>query len=216
MAARQNSGCTQIVLAVLGLVGVVLTGVFAIGAAVIGREDIPLPFINRPAVEQPIAPASNVAPNNAPASSSSSNTNTNEPSTSGPVRYQVYLQGFIVDNVSGASAAYEMDLTAEGNSAENRSVFTGDTVTSLYDNAGTLYTRETEVKGEFNSGVLSYNDANVIYEDFLPGGLSWCVLSATAYAQNPQGTEFVGIYSSANPPCSGTISLQVMSQNPLP
>jgi hypothetical protein len=213
---QKGCGCSsQVMVAVIGLLGVILTGVFGLAGALIGREDIPIPFLTQ---ETPPTITSTLL--NPPSQGSNAGNNNTIPPTSIPtqnsVRSHMVLDGFTSDNATGAIAGYRIEIDAEGITGGTRSTFTGLSTTTVQDGLGQLYYRQAYIAGEFNSGVLSLYDTGILSEDFLPSGALWCYLSIYAPAADAQGSAFIGTYESQTPPCFGQVNLQVISQTQMP
>lgn len=167
---QKGNGCSsQVIVAVIGLIGIIVTGVFGLAGAIISREDIPLPFLsslNNPTPLPTTPPDTNSQGSNDPP--------TVIPNTSVPdrstIRSHMVLDGFTADTNSGATASYRLEIDAEGVVGSNYSGFSGLSTTVIQDVFGQFYTRQAYVEGDFNSGVLSLYDTGVLSEDFLPSG----------------------------------------------
>lgn len=214
---QKGCGCSsQVIVAVIGLLGVLLTGLFGLAGAIIGREDIPIPFLSRndPPTLTTAPPPATVAENNA---GSTTNSLPDTPvSVQTLIRSHLVLDGFTMDNATGGIAGYRIEIDAEGIAGGTQSTFTGFAFTTVQDTFGQLYSRQATIEGEFNSGVLSLQDTGILSEDFLPSGGIWCYISINAPAADAQGTSFIGTYESQSPPCFGQVNLQIVSQTSLP
>lgn len=217
---QKGCGCSSpVMVAVIGLIGIIFTGIFGLVGAIISREDIPLPFLSSLNNPTPLAtPSPNI--NSQGSNTSIVDSPTPIPNTSVPaqstIRSHMVLDGFTADSNSGATASYRLEIDAEGVVGSNYSGFSGLSTTVIQDVFGQFYTRQAYIEGDFNSGVLSLYDTGVLSEDFLPSGGFWCYMTLTASATDTQGSTFIGTYESTNPPCFGQVSLQVVSQTQLP